>query len=117
MEGAGGFDLSSRPDPANYAGFALVLVLLAVFATALWLLQRVLAWRDRPPKRSMGALFRELCRAHRLSWRERLLLGRLARAAQVAPAARLFVEPELFDGAGADRAVLQSLKVKLFGTR
>jgi hypothetical protein len=49
---------------------------------------------DSPPE-----LFRELCRAHGLSWSTRRLLKRLAAEWQMSSPARLFVEPDRFNAA------------------
>jgi hypothetical protein len=44
-------------------------------------------------------LFRDLCRAHRLPYRSRRLLRRLAAARGIAEPARLFVDASCFDTA------------------
>jgi hypothetical protein len=46
---------------------------------------------------SSRRLFRELCRAHRLTWANRRLLRHLAEARQVAQPAGLFVDASYFD--------------------
>jgi hypothetical protein len=46
---------------------------------------------------SSRRLFRELCRAHRLTWANRRLLRHLAEARQVAQPADLFVDASCFD--------------------
>jgi hypothetical protein len=113
------FDLSSQPDPANFAGLLGVVLLLAIFALTLVIIKRWLAWRERPKGGSFPSLFGELCRAHRLSFSERRLLRRLAKAAEVLPLARLFVEPEHFSAetplARNEIASLIALRNKLFG--
>ncbi|MGA2798715.1 MAG: hypothetical protein ABSE63_14130 [Thermoguttaceae bacterium] len=52
--------------------------------------------RQREGYTSPLGLFLNLCRAHRLKWRERWLLWRLARIEQFSDPARLFLEPEWF---------------------
>ena len=46
---------------------------------------------------SSARLFRELCRAHRLTWANRRLLRQLADAGKVAQAADIFVDVSCFD--------------------
>ena len=72
-------------------------VVVLVIAAVIWLLVRVFGLQNRASYYSPGALFRELCRAHRLSWATRRLLRQLARSQRLSQPARLFVEPERFD--------------------
>jgi len=65
-------------------------------------------------------LFTELCRAHKLNWRQRWLLWRLARIEQLSHPARLFLEPEWYAAAGLPRelrhnaAQLNAIRARLF---
>lgn len=80
-------------------------------------------WFTRTQRAALASpkrLFRELCKAHRLSWREIGLLRRLAREQQLDQAGRLFLESSRFDiGKPADLGCtpqqLQKLKRRLFG--
>ena len=70
---------------------------------------------------SHAKLFRELCRAHRLSYRSRRRLRRLASARGIAEPARLFIEPKHFEAAhlpetlqSAEREI-RRLRDRLFG--
>lgn len=119
---SGGFDLSSKtPDPANVTGFVIVLVLLGLLAATLWLIRRYLVWRETPAPQSDRALFRELCRVHRLTRNDRQVLVSMARAMDLHPPARLFLEPQSFDefhqlpAAAKRRQAAQELKARLFG--
>jgi hypothetical protein len=65
--------------------------------TLVWWL--IVKWQQRLQLRqyeSPAGLFRELCHAHRLSWRERKLLWGIARAAHLAQPAQLFLRPDLY---------------------
>jgi hypothetical protein len=70
---------------------------------------------------SQVKLFRDLCRAHRLSSRNRRLLRRLASARGVAEPARLFIEPKHFEVAQlpetlrASAEQIRRLRNRLFG--
>jgi hypothetical protein len=81
--------------PEYDAGYVLmVLIAAAVVAAAGLVLLRLLGSFRTESKR---ALFRELCRAHRLRTSRRRLLRRLAAARGLTHAANLFVEPRYFN--------------------
>ncbi len=65
------------------------------FVAALYLLQ--LRQQRRAVSNEPVHLFQDLCQIHELSWKQRRLLTRLARAQGVNFAAELFVSPHLFD--------------------
>jgi hypothetical protein len=52
--------------------------------------------RMRRPLNSKSRLFRQLCRANRLSWYQRWLLKRLAATKQVADPTLMFLNPRLW---------------------
>jgi hypothetical protein len=70
---------------------------------------------------SHAKLFRELCRAHRLSLKNRRRLRRLAAARGIAEPARLFLEPKHFDEAHLPESQqpvadeIRRLRDRLFG--
>jgi hypothetical protein len=79
--------------------------------------------KSRDPYRIVNSplrLFWELCRAHKLRWRECWWLWRLARAERLRDPARLFLEPERFDPAQLGPALarrqreLTSIRNRLF---
>jgi hypothetical protein len=95
-------------------GIAAAALLAAGGAVALVRRLRKRACHD--PQR----LFRDLCRAHRLGWRDVQLLRKLARFEQVDPPARLFVEPRRFQPSVAEQLActpqdLTRLRQRLFG--
>jgi len=75
------------------------MVLVGAFIAVLWMLQRYYELRAGRGYVSRWGLFRELCKAHRLSWSDRLLLGKLAKVQGVDQPARLFLEPQRLDPA------------------
>jgi hypothetical protein len=87
-----------RTPAGQQQGVLLGFVLIAALLVGLWAVLQVSALRGRRGSyNSPRRLFRSLCRAHRLSWSQRWLLGRLARAHGLAHPAQLFVDPEYFD--------------------
>jgi hypothetical protein len=68
-------------------------------------------------------LFKALCRAHELDRAARRLLMRIARAQELNPPARLFLEPKLFElqrlgpAFQSRQAEIESLASKIFGDR
>ncbi len=99
----------------------LVAFLVGLFAL-LWLISRFLLRDQRQPYHNSAGLFRQLCRAHRLSWRRRSLLWKLARAHELAEPAAIFLAAERFTTAhlppklGKRGAEIASLHAKLFGS-
>jgi hypothetical protein len=112
-EGGNNFDLSELLLLAGGLGMVFVL---------LWLLSRFLQRDQRQPYRSSAALFRQLCRAHRLSWRQRSLLWNLAKAHELAEPAAVFLSDECFTAARLSpklekrEAEIAALRAKLFGS-
>ncbi|MFO7906425.1 MAG: hypothetical protein ACQESR_26665 [Planctomycetota bacterium] len=88
----------------------------------LWRMGRRLANEDRGGYHSTSRLFGELCRLHCLDWPSRRLLKKLARARQLEPPTRLFIESSWFDEPDLPvslhpfRARLAEIKRQLFGT-
>jgi hypothetical protein len=92
----GRFDHGRPTDAANEMLLLAAMAVLLAVVLAAWLRA------SRRPKRrfltsSSRQLFRELSRAHELSFSKRRLLKRLAAARGVASPALLFVEPNYFD--------------------
>jgi len=88
------FRQGSGFDSTHIAILVGVLVALVVGA---WAVARFFNLRDKNGYRSARALFRELCRAHQLKFRSRLLLQSLAKAHGLQQPSLLFVEPDRFD--------------------
>ena len=97
-----------------------LLVCTAVAAAVLFLVQLIRSRRRQTGRASPWGLFTELCRAHKLNWRQRWLLWRLARIEQLSHPARLFLEPEWYATAGLPRelrhnaAQLNAIRARLF---
>jgi hypothetical protein len=99
---------------------------LAVIAALAFVLYCVNRWHSRHSGRqsfnSPKAMFRELCKAHKLDRKARQLLKQVARWQGLAHPARLFVEPERFETINLSpqlerrSAELQKLRAKLFAT-
>lgn len=49
-----------------------------------------------PPNQDWESLFDELCKTHRLKWRQKWLLKNISQSLNVEPAVRLFIEPDWF---------------------
>ena len=97
------------------------LMILAGIVVAIFILSVVRNHRrQREGYASPLGLFLNLCRAHKLKWRERWLLWRLARIEQFSDPARLFLEPEWFANSSLPRelrqhaAKLKSIRDRLF---
>ena len=75
--------------------FAVVPLTAAAAWGVHWGVQQfIAAWQQ-----SDSGLFCELCRAHKLTRRERRFLWRLAHDRQISPPARIFLEPDRFSPA------------------
>jgi hypothetical protein len=87
----------------NQQGVGSVIVVLAVILAFLVILGFLARFADRRHKRAPSnsplLLFIALCRAHRLSWSDRLLLWRVARWHRLKHPGRLFLEPDRLDPA------------------
>jgi len=97
------------------------LMILAGIVVAIFILSLLVNSRQRQKSyASPWGLFFSLCRAHKLNWKERWLLWRLARLEQLADPGRLFLEPQWFaaislPGALRQRAKqLKSIRDRLF---
>jgi hypothetical protein len=118
----GGF----RGDRAKVDATEIAIVVLAVAAVvaAFWLLARWNAWREeRASYHNPRQLFRRLAAAHRLSFRERLLLAKAARYVKTSLPSCFFLRPDLFDVASSHSQLLSrakelsAIKRKLFAPR
>ena len=68
---------------------------LVAFLVALWLLSRLMDYRQRRgPRHSRLGLFLSLCKAHELEWFQWWLLWRVARRHRLRDPARVFLEPD-----------------------
>lgn len=75
----------------------IIMVVLIVVGAALgiWILSRLMQRQDKEKRyHNRRALFRALCRAHGLSYRQRWLLSQHARRLQLDEPGRLFLEPQ-----------------------
>jgi hypothetical protein len=96
------------------------LILVAVLAGLWALLQISSLGSRRRASRSPLRLFLSLCRAHRLSWSERWLLWRIARARGLKNPAQVFLDPEGFrpvglqGGLGRKAQRLRQIGARLF---
>lgn len=120
------FRLRSNTDPRSL--LALVLLLIGV-VVVVWGASRWFQIRERRKRHSPRALFRELCRAHGLSARDRHVLWQLGCRHFVNQPAAIFVAPQYFEpqyfepqyaaqgavGCSTDAAELQRLRQQLFG--
>lgn len=94
-------EFQRRQSGAGTAGTQLKWVILAfiigvaVIGAVYWLVER---FRHRRPYYSRFLLFLELCWVHRLSVKEIWHLWRWAHRSGIRPMARVFTEPELWDG-------------------
>ena len=77
--------------------FMTLATILLSAVLAVWLLACVANRQQR--RYHPRLLFTQLCEAHKLDWRSRWLLHRLARANRLEHPAQLFLEPEWFDRA------------------
>lgn len=76
-------------------GILLLLGLVLVAAALMWLVEQ---FRQRRPYSSRTMLFVELCWLHRLNLSESLFLWRWTGRERIRPRARIFCEPELWQG-------------------
>ena len=116
-------DIASGMKPRAMATGDLLWV-IGVLLTAgllLWLVLKWLSGRDKGELlNSPFRLFVELCRGHKLTWREGWLLWQVAAAQRLRQPAMLFLEPErlnpvnLPDKLQAKAAVLDGLRERLF---
>lgn len=94
--------------------------LACLLAVVIWILRRQQR-RELKQIDNPVLLYQELCRAHRLSWRQRSLLRQVAQQRQIANQLELFVEPShLVSVANSTpnpkkKTRLQQLQTKLFG--
>jgi hypothetical protein len=116
-----GDSLRGAPLRWNTSAVVTFVLCLAAVVLAAWLLVRLAGYQDwRVRCNSPPRLFLVLCRAHRLRWKDRWLLWRLAEQRGLADPARLFLDPSLLDGhdlpAGLARCAgrLDSLRKRLF---
>jgi hypothetical protein len=77
-----------------------LLILAGLLIVVLFLSMVIRQRRQREGYASPVRLFLNLCRAHKLKWRDRWLLWRLARMEQLDEPARLFLEPHWFASGG-----------------
>jgi hypothetical protein len=116
-----------QPKPGDWSfGWDRVAIIAAgavVIVAIAWLVLRLVAKRERGAAHSPWCLFRELCKAHRLSSRERQLLIRLAKQERLEQPAMLFIEPAIWQperlGAAWRRSMpeLDRLRKRLFAAR
>lgn len=71
------------------------LAFVAVLGVVVWIVDR---FRSRRPYTSRWLLFLELCWVHRLGWRQIWQLWQWVRREKIHPPARVFSEPELWEG-------------------
>jgi len=90
---------------------------------AFWLTMRLFRARQRRNTNCPWRLFKDLCAAHHLSYRDRQLLTQLAHQHRLEHPAMLFVEPAWWEAAKLGRAWQRSigeihrLRDRLFATR
>jgi protein involved in polysaccharide export with SLBB domain len=114
-----------RPGQARGDSAAVWLIALAAAGglTLVWLAAQVLRRRQQRLRHSPWRLFRDLCAAHRLTYRQRHLLRRVAQAQQLPQPAILFLNPQSWDLGPASpldprtRQELESLQRQLFAPR
>lgn len=109
--------------PSGSFGFGDFVVMAAVFAgiaLAIWLLAYSTRRLEQSRSYSPRGIFFGLCKAHKLSWGNRWLLWRLARAHRLKHPGRLFLEPERFESSKLPRGLkphqkqLKALRARLF---
>lgn len=86
-----GLQLNPLALTVGLLGIAAVLLIWWIVARLSPLIRR----RNRKPR--PWKVFLGLCRVHRLGWRDRWLLYRIAKRQGLADPARLFLEPERFE--------------------
>jgi len=99
----------------------MLLGIIAGVALFGWLLTRLLSAQERRhPYNSPRALFRGLCRVHKLKLGERFLLWKVARGERLSDPADVFVDPAWLDPQrlgpawSADKTRLENLRRRLF---
>lgn len=95
----GGMARGFRPAETSFWLYDVLVVLSVVAAIGLvfWGVSRVMFPREPKLFNKPNALFRELCRAHKLKMRQRWLLWRLAHLRRAAQPAAVFLNAELYD--------------------
>ena len=107
----------------NYNSLFSFLMLIACATLVIWGLTRLVQWTEKHGKNSPRALFRELCRVHRIGWSERRMIKDLAEWQHLDQSAQVFLEPERFDaallspGLAEHRESLEALRDKIFGMK
>jgi hypothetical protein len=81
----------------RHLGTMHLVLLTLIVAILVAVMARFSSQVGKPRYNNPRALFRALCRAHRLDLGSRRLLDRLARQQRLADPARLFLEPERFE--------------------
>ena len=94
----------------------IVVVVMAIAIAVVWLVSQHLNKRETGGYHNHRSLYRELCRAHQLGWRDRRLLALLAHKQGVVVPARLFVEPERFEPPRLE-GLKESQQTRLAGLR
>jgi hypothetical protein len=88
---------AKTPKPGDWsfgwAGVASIAAAALAIVICLWILSSYLAAERERNKNSPWRLFADLCKAHKLSRRERSIVHRLAQQLQLEQPAILFVEP------------------------
>jgi hypothetical protein len=101
-----------RQNSEGVGGNLLVLCAVFTVATAVWcLVQRWIKYRRERTIDDPALLFRDLCRAHRLSRKEKTQLVELAERRGLEDATALFVREDYFDGED-----VAPLRAKLFAS-
>ncbi len=116
--------LGDRFEPGGYdlhAGQIYILIgILVGIGITVWVLTRYFARKEGQGFYSPKRLFRELCSAHELDWRDRRLLQQVVRLHRLSQPATLFVDPVLIDEAvghgmfAQQRQHLEMLRSKVF---
>ena len=108
-----------RPKEVDVGNVMIVVGVVIGFIIVLWILSRLMDRRQqRGPSNSRLGLFLSLCNAHGLHWSQKWLLWRVARHHRLRDPARVFLEPERFDGAKLGRAFTSRAdKLKTIGQR
>lgn len=83
------------------------LLIIGSIAVSLWLFSMYYNWKENNGAHSPGALFHQLCKAHKLDFRSCRLLRQLASLQKLSHPARLFLEPERFNPANLNPAMKQ----------
>ena len=116
---------SFRPGGNNVdmGQFFFVSFILAVVTVGLWIFSVYYNAKNRKGYNNPKALFRELCKAHQIDFRSRLLLFQLSHWHQLSQPGRIFLEPEQFDPNNLSPALRQhqahllALRDRIFGQK